>query len=115
MKRLSIAVLACVAMMSGAGAQAAQNSPAVLNFKSCAKPVYPPAAITALREGTVGLEFLVSVKGTVADAKVDKSSGHPDLDDAARDALKLCKFVPAKKNGKAVEEWTHVQYVWTLK
>ena len=53
--------------------------------------------------------------GAVQETAIDKSSGHPPLDEAARDAIKLCKFVPAKKKGKAVAESVHVQYVWTLK
>jgi hypothetical protein len=29
-------------------------------------------------------------------------------------ALTKCTFKPATQNGKAVQEWTAVQYVWAL-
>jgi len=115
MKRISLMAAGCAALVACAGVQAAPDRDAVLDFNSCAKPVYPAEAITALREGTVTLTFLVRKDGMVGESKVMKSSGHPDLDTAARDALKVCKFVPAIKKGKPVQEWTNVQYVWTLK
>jgi len=122
MIRISLLALACAALVSCAGVQtagteadSAASPPAQVLFNSCAKPVYPPAALDAGREGTVNLAFLVTAEGMAADAKVVKSSGQRDLDETARDAIKLCKFTPATKNGKPVQDWTHVQYVWTLK
>lgn len=122
MIRISLVALGCAALVSCAGVQTAGNeaggaahTPAQVVFSSCAKPVYPPEALNARREGTVTLAFLVTVEGTAADAKVVKSSGQRDLDETARDAIRLCKFTPATKDGKPVQDWTHVQYVWTLK
>jgi len=43
-----------------------------------------------------------------------ESSGFATLDEAARSALAQCSFQPAMENGKAVQQWTKVQYVWTL-
>lgn len=85
------------------------------DLKSCAKPVYPAGAITAKREGEVTVGFLVGADSKLVDTKVDKSSGHGDLDEATREALKLCKFSAATQNGKPVQEWTQVKYVWSLK
>lgn len=87
----------------------------VADFNSCAKPHYPAASLAAKHEGKVDMSFLVDTSGVVHEAKIVNSSGHEALDVAARDAIKLCKFAPARKDGLAVKEWARVQYVWTLK
>jgi protein TonB len=84
-------------------------------FGSCAKPIYPAQSLAAQDQGTVRMEFLVGADGRVVDSKVAQSSGYPALDETARNAIKLCKFEPAMKDGKPVQQWTHVAYVWTLK
>jgi D-alanyl-D-alanine endopeptidase (penicillin-binding protein 7) len=114
--RSSIIAAAIAAFSFASAAHAASDSKhAVADFKSCAKPHYPAASLEAKHEGTVDLAFLVDTSGAVHEAKINKSSGHEPLDIAARDAIKLCNFKPAVKNGKAVKEWANVQYVWTLK
>lgn len=42
------------------------------------------------------------------------SSGHADLDDAARVCLARCKLKAATLNGRAAREWAEVKYVWKL-
>jgi TonB family protein len=109
--------LACAATTQSAQAQAADdagNSPATIDFASCAKPVYPQADMQAGHQGTVTLGFLVDENGRMKDSKVTKSTGFKGLDMAAQIALGKCSFHPALENGKPVEKWTQVQYVWTL-
>jgi TonB family protein len=115
--RSAAPALVMAAMFAAAPASAgdSMNKKAVVNFHSCSKPNYPAAAIKENRTGTVTLGFLVDADGAVLDAKVNNSSGHADLDVAARDAIKLCKFEAASKDGKPVKEWMQMQYVWTLK
>lgn len=96
-------------------AHAAEHTNALADLKSCAKPVYPVDAVKAKREGAVTIGFLVGADSKLVKSKVETSSGHPDLDEATRAALKLCKFSAATQNGKPVQEWTEVQYVWSLK
>jgi protein TonB len=60
------------------------------------------------------MQFLIGIDGKVKKAKLIKSSGSPDLDDAAMSALQLCRFTPGKLDGQPAEAWTIVQYVWTL-
>lgn len=91
------------------------NHEARLLFGSCAKPVYPAQSLAAQDQGTVVMEFLVGADGRVMDSKVAQSSGYPALDVAAHSVIKLCKFEPAQKDGKVVQQWTAVSYVWTLK
>ena len=106
---------AIVAALCIAAPAHARDQRAVADFKSCAKPHYPKDSLAAKHEGTVTLAFLVNTSGSVVDAKVENSSGYPPLDMAAQDAIKLCKFKPAMKDGKAVQDWVNIQYVWTLK
>lgn len=93
----------------------AASKHALADFNSCEKPHYPKDSLAARHEGTVTLAFLVDATGTVLETKVKKSSGYAPLDIAAMDAIKLCKFAPATKDGKPVQDWTNVQYIWTLK
>jgi bla regulator protein BlaR1 len=116
MKRF-IDAMACMAMagLLASGAQAAPaNSKPKAYLASCAKPAYPAEARAARQTGTVELAFLVGADGKLADSKVRTSSGHPALDQAAHQALRLCKFGAASAKGKPVQRWAHVAYVWTL-
>jgi protein TonB len=71
--------------------------------------------VQAGHQGKVKLGFLVDENGRVKESKVMASSGFATLDEAARSALAQCSFQPALKNGKAVQQWAKVQYVWTLR
>jgi len=65
-------------------------------------PKYPKRARRMGWEGTVVLDFLVDANGNVYDIRVVRSSGYPDLDQAAINALKQWKFAP--KPGKNAEK-----------
>jgi len=80
----------------------------------CQKPVYPQASLQLEEEGTVRLGFLVAADGTIQDSRIEKTSGFKRLDEAAKDALALCKFTPRTENGVAVSSWAHLIYVWHL-
>lgn len=90
------------------------DKPARIDFRTCAKPAWPQAALAAQQTGTVTLSFLVAKDGSVADAKVRKSSGHPALDEAAVDGIRTCRFVAGVVKGEPVKSWMQMQYVWTL-
>jgi len=83
-------------------------------FGSCPhKPIWPEAAVREKRQGSVELAFEIDADNTVLDAKVKASSGHPDLDEAARSSLAKCKFKAATRKGMPVRDWAHVTYRWT--
>ncbi|WP_426194079.1 TonB family protein [Massilia sp. DWR3-1-1] len=88
---------------------------AIVNFASCAKPVWPQASLRAEHTGTVKLAFLVDATGKVIDSRVDQLSGHVTLDEAARSGIALCSFRPALENGVAVQAWSPLAYTWALK
>lgn len=86
---------------------------AAILFGSCPqKPVYPEAAQREKREGAVHLVFHIDADGTMLEAKVARSSGHADLDEAARIGLAACKFRAATQDGNPVRQWAKVNYVW---
>ncbi|MFL6656450.1 MAG: energy transducer TonB [Massilia sp.] len=108
--------------LCGSAAQAAEpakndpkhRSPSI-DFLSCAKPEYPADALKAARTGKVTLNFLIDVDGHVVETQVKRSSGHADLDEAAREGLSKCKFMVGTQAGVPIQDWTTIQYVWTLK
>ncbi len=114
--RAAVPLFAMAAMVAAAPASAGADGHerARADFRSCAKPVYPAGALKDKRTGTVSLGFLVDADGKLVSSKVNESSGHPDLDDAALEGIKLCKFEAATQDGKPVKEWMQVRYVWTL-
>lgn len=96
--------------------KAVVRTPARIDKSGCRLPEYPSAAKRAEEQGTVVLLFLVGPDGKVKESKVQSSSGSARLDEAARNALSLCRFTPGTVDGKAVadDEWTAFKYVWKL-
>lgn len=108
-----VAFAACLVPSAAHADNAA--TPATIVFGSCPqKPAWPEAALQEKRQGAVVLAFEVDADNTVLDAKVKGSSGHPDLDEAARAGLAKCKFKAATKDGSPVRGWARVTYKWTL-
>ncbi|WP_082591295.1 TonB family protein [Duganella sp. Root198D2] len=84
------------------------------DLKTCAKPEWPKEALRNEQVGTVTLAFLVGLDGKVLESRVEKSSGHAQLDLAAQDGLAKCQFTPPESVGRTEPTWTRMQYVWTL-
>ena len=67
-------------------------------------PPYPAEAMRSGMSGTVELEILVGIDGRAKDVRIVRSSGHRVLDQAARrTVLSKWTFVPATRDGRAVE------------
>lgn len=115
---LRFALLPAIFAAGNAGASApapAGATPATIIFGSCPeRPVWPPAAQAEKREGTVALVFTVDADSTLLEAVVARTSGHADLDEAARVGLGKCKFRPATQDGKPVPGRATVRYSWKL-
>ena len=109
-------IMATLFSCAGSAVQASvANVPAAIIFGSCPqRPVWPEAAQREKRQGTVILAFEVDANSTVLDAKVKRSSGHADLDEAARVGLAKCKFRAATQNGSPVRDWAELKYNWVL-
>ena len=108
-------VAACFALQANAARDVQlADVPPVAQFTSCAKPKWPALSLANEETGTVTLGFLISKTGEVSDSRVNRSSGHAALDDAARAGIRHCKFKPGMRAGQAVETWMQMQYIWTL-
>ncbi|MCU6501134.1 M56 family metallopeptidase [Rugamonas sp. A1-17] len=111
---LALACMSIYAEAVAADKVAAQTVHALADFSTCDKPKWPEGAMARKEAGTVTLKFLIGADGKFKKSQVQKSSGHPDLDEAARAGIEKCGFKPALKAGKPVESWMRMQYVWVL-
>lgn len=111
-KNMSVAAVAAL-LVSLSSAALAAEVPATFDAKTC-KVDYPKASLMNEEQGTVTMSFLVNADGSVADSKIEKSSGFKNLDKAAIKALSACKFKPGTKDGAPAETWTKVDYAWKL-
>jgi|HigsolmetaAR203D_1030402.scaffolds.fasta_scaffold00209_4 protein TonB len=79
------------------------------------KPEYPAASRRAGEEGTVVLELYILPNGRVGEARVQKSSGFPRLDEAAvREAKRSWRFIPGTENGQPVAMWYATKVTFNL-
>lgn len=86
-----------------------------LQYASAPAPAYPHRAMMDNREGTVVLKVLVDVDGTPLSVEVQTSSGHRELDEAARkQVLRKWKFRPAIHNGQAIQVYGIVPVRFSL-
>lgn len=65
-------------------------------------PVYPSQSRRRREEGQVLLEVFILVDGGVGNVRVKRSSGYPALDEAALDAVRRWRFVPARRGNEAI-------------
>lgn len=90
------------------------SAPSYLAVKQTFKPVYPRKAMRDGIEGKVTVLITVDEKGIPSDAKVVKSSGNFDLDNAARTAALKYVFVPQQYNGAPVKALGLLDIVFKL-
>ncbi len=68
-------------------------------------PIYPRILRINGLGGIVCLKVEVLIDGSVGVVEVERSAGPGGLDEAAVDAVKRWKYIPAKKDGKPVAVW----------
>jgi periplasmic protein TonB len=79
------------------------------------KPDYPASSRRAGEAGTVVLDLYILPNGRVGDAKVQKSSGFPRLDEAAvKEAKRSWRFTPGTENGQPVAMWHSTKVTFNL-
>lgn len=69
-------------------------------------PFFPPAAKAAHQQGSVLLDVNVDAAGNVTGSTIMRGSGFPLLDEAAKQAVSVWKFDPARMNEVAVPSRT---------
>src|SRR5690606_18578422 len=84
-------------------------------FRRRFQPNYPPTSKRLGEEGSVVLQVLVGTDGRVQDAKVQESSGHSRLDEAALNhAKRAWRFTPGTEDGKPVTVWHSIRVTFKI-
>lgn len=76
-----------------------------LAYDGALKLRYPVASLHQREQGRVLLSVLVDANGNVQRVEIARSSGHANLDAAAREAVRNAHFKPVLENGKATAAW----------
>ena len=79
------------------------------------RPSYPSTARRLGVQGTTLLRVRVRADGQVGEVKIHDSAGHPDLDQAAADAVRRWRFEPARRGAEAVAMWVLIPVEFRLK
>jgi protein TonB len=77
-------------------------------------PVYPAISRRVGEEGKVVLRVHVDAAGQATEVAIRTPSGHPRLDNAARDAVRRWRFVPARRGDTPIDAWVLVPIVFNL-
>ena len=77
-------------------------------------PPYPTLSRRLNETGRVLLRVKVSAEGLPTEIDIAQSSGYPRLDEAAREAVRGWKFVPARQGDKTVPAAVQVPIVFKL-
>jgi protein TonB len=74
--------------------------------------VYPPLARAQRVQGDVVIDALIDTSGKVSTTKI--ITGHPLLQNAAADSVRLWKYQPAQLNGQAIPIHINVTVTFRL-
>ena len=116
-------VLATVLLFGLCAAEAAlaQASPSGVTLPALTGPPipssdeYPSVSLDRGDQGVTVLRLFVIEDGSVVDADIMTSSGHPRLDHAAIGMIKEdWKFKPGTRNGVPARMWTDMQVRWVI-
>lgn len=77
-------------------------------------PAYPMQSRRLNEAGRVLLRVQVSEAGNALHVQLHQSSGHSRLDQAALDAVKRWRFIPARRGDVAISEWVIVPITFNL-
>ena len=114
------AILFCFLLGLGALAARGQESndagalDALPELQHFADAEYPPRALRRGIEGSVLLELLVSVEGTVDSVRIIEGLW-PSLDAAAVSAARQFRFTPATADGQPVPVYIQYEYVFSIR
>ncbi|MBT0959824.1 energy transducer TonB [Denitromonas iodatirespirans] len=77
-------------------------------------PRYPRLSRRIGEQGKVLLRVLVTAEGTAGEVRLQQSSGHSRLDEAARNAVSQWRFEPARQGDRPVANWVIVPIEFKL-
>lgn len=78
------------------------------------EPRYPTPSLRNGEQGRVLLRVLVNPAGSADEVRIHTSSGHPRLDEAARDTVRRWRFVPAKRGDQPLAAWVLIPISFRL-
>src|SRR5439155_25187189 len=78
------------------------------------RPLYPAAARKDRAQGTTLLRVHILTDGRVGEVQVERSAGHPALDQAATDAVSQWHFEPARNATEPVAVWVMIPVEFRL-
>ena len=79
------------------------------------RPSYPATPRRLGIQGTTLLRVHVLADGRIGEVLVEKSGGHPDLDQAATEAVRAWRFDPARRGTEPVAMWVLLPVEFRLK
>lgn len=85
------------------------------DYLSNPAPDYPAASRQLREQGSVQLRVFVTTDGHAGDIRVHQGSGFERLDQAAIDAVRRWRFVPARQGDGPVAAWVIVPINFTLR
>ena len=78
-------------------------------------PQYPSALLKKGIGGKAVITCVVDAKGNIMSTKVKQSSGQPELDKAALQAVSRWKFKPARRDGKPIQATCNIPFTFEVK
>jgi len=78
------------------------------------RPSYPPNLVERDIEGRVTLQALVDTTGKVVDVQMMASSGEPQFERAAEEAVWQCRFRPYRPEGMSSEVYAVFRFAFTI-
>lgn len=113
----AVSALAIGLMLAGCSSEQADQPTPVAPTQPMAvetpPPEYPEELACAGIEGEVGVLLTIGVDGIPKNVKVEDTSGHPQLDAAAVDAVKGWKFQAGTSRGQPAESPLRVPVKFT--
>jgi|KBSMisStaDraftv2_1062788.scaffolds.fasta_scaffold1058694_2 TonB family protein len=85
-----------------------------LTYNAKHHPRFPAEAIRQHHSGSVVTLALIGTNGEVKGVTIERSSGFPELDEAAVDTVKGWKFAPAYKSGVPTESYARMPLSFDL-
>ncbi|AXA90208.1 TonB family protein [Massilia sp. YMA4] len=114
MKNILFLAGALLATSAGATGTDAAGHAMTRDLNVCGLPAWPPAALARGAEGKTTVAVQVDSGGRVTASRVDVSSGHKDLDQAALAGIARCRFHGLAAAAATPTQWRPMQYVWYL-
>jgi len=110
----SVAAIGGTARGESAAPPAARKSVSAPRILSKVEPDYPEDARQDGIAGTVGVKIEVLENGRTGEVRIVRSSGRSSLDEAALQAVRRWRFVPAEEDGQAIRCFTTLAVVFDL-